>query len=59
MATPRLHNPKTAVLVVDMQEKLLPHMHNHQRLTEQVTRLLRGASPLGCCSVNKTASPNG
>ena len=47
MATPRLHHQQTAVLVVDMQEKLLPHMHNHGLLTEQVTRLLTGSNALG------------
>lgn len=59
MATPRLHDPKTAVLVVDMQEKLLPHMHNHQRLTEQVTRLLQGANALGLAVLFTEQHPKG
>ncbi len=35
------------MLVVDMQEKLLPHMHNAQPLEQQVSRLLDGTAVLG------------
>ncbi len=46
MAIPRLSASTTAVLVVDVQEKLLPHMHNAAEVTQQVGRLLAGAQVL-------------
>jgi len=47
MATIRLHPQHTAVLMVDVQEKLLPHMHDHERIESQIKRLLQGANILG------------
>ena len=37
----------TALLVVDLQEKLVPHVLDHQRLVWNVRRLLDGANLLG------------
>jgi nicotinamidase-related amidase len=47
MATPRFNLEHTAILVVDLQEKLLPHMHNAAALTQQAGRLIDGANALG------------
>ena len=46
MPTPRFHHDQTAVLVVDVQEKLVPHMHNARLLVAHVSRLLAGANAL-------------
>jgi nicotinamidase-related amidase len=37
----------TALLVVDMQEKLLPHIAQHQRIIWNIARLIDGAHLLG------------
>ena len=37
----------TALLVIDVQEKLLPHIRGHERIVFNLTRLIRGASALG------------
>jgi len=42
----RLAPERTAVLIVDMQEKLLPVIHDHQQITAQVARLIDGAKAL-------------
>lgn len=47
MALPRLRLGHTALLVVDVQEKLLPHIHNARQVVEQVGRLIDGANVLG------------
>lgn len=36
----------TALLIVDIQEKLLPHIRHHQRLLWNVNRLIAGANTL-------------
>ncbi len=46
MATARLDLQTTAVLVVDVQEKLLPKMCNHEALVSQIDRFLAGANAL-------------
>lgn len=46
MAAPRLDINSTALLVVDIQEKLLPHMHDPQGLLEQAGKLIDGANIL-------------
>lgn len=43
---PRLQIDSTALLVVDIQEKLLPHMHDSEGLLTQATRLVDGALAL-------------
>lgn len=47
MAPPRLNLRHTAILVVDVQDKLVGHMHNAGALVDQVGRLLDGAAVLG------------
>lgn len=47
MAIPRLHPEHAALLVVDMQVKLLPAMHNAADLARQVGRLIDGAKLIG------------
>jgi nicotinamidase-related amidase len=47
MAIPRLHPSHTALLVVDVQEKLLPHMHNASAVARQCGRLIDGFNVLG------------
>jgi len=46
MPIPRLQLDHTALLVVDIQEKLLPHMHNADQVVEQSARLIDGAHAL-------------
>ena len=46
MPIPRLQLGHTALLVVDVQERLLPHMHNADQVVEQVGRLIDGAKAL-------------
>jgi len=47
MPIPRLDTEATALLVVDMQERLMAVMEDRTRLVEQTTRLVRGARALG------------
>ena len=47
MASPRLQVDRTALLVVDIQEKLLPQMHCADRLLPQAIRMVEGANVLG------------
>lgn len=46
MAAPRLDNERTALLIVDMQEKLLPVIEDRELLIEQVGKLMDGANAL-------------
>ncbi len=46
MTTPRVEARHTAVLVVDMQGGLLPHMHNGEAVIRQVELLLHAATAL-------------
>lgn len=46
MAAPRLVLQHTALVVVDVQEKLLPHMHQAERVLTQTARLLDGVNLL-------------
>ena len=47
MAIPRLNIDLTALLVVDVQEKLLGHMHNADALVAQAGKLIDAANALG------------
>ena len=47
MAAIRLKLDQTALLVVGLQEKLLPHIHESDRVIEQSAKLLDGAKALG------------
>jgi len=44
---PRIKLDETALLVVDLQPKLLPLIHSHEPVTEQCVRLIRGCVALG------------
>ena len=46
MAVPRLEDEHTAVLIVDMQERLLPVIAEQEQLTRQAGKLLDGAHAL-------------
>ncbi len=46
MAAGRLDIDDTTLLVVDMQEKLMPHVHDSEEVVDRATRLIRGARAL-------------
>ena len=46
MPVPRLQIDHTALLVVDLQEKLLPHIHDGEAVARQAVRLIDGANSL-------------
>ena len=46
MPAPRLDSERTALLVVDMQEKLLPVIDSQEQLVTQVGKLMDGANAL-------------
>jgi nicotinamidase-related amidase len=46
MTTPRFKAGYTAVLVIDIQEKLVPHMHNPLDVVAQSGKLIDGANAL-------------
>lgn len=46
MPVPRFDIKHTALLVVDVQEKLLPHIHDAQAILPQIGRLIDGAHVL-------------
>jgi len=47
MATPGFPIDRTGLLVVDLQEKLLPHMHEADRVQQRAELLLDAANKLG------------
>ncbi len=47
MSVPRFDRKRSALLVVDLQEKLLPHMDQADRVERQACRLIDGANALG------------
>lgn len=46
MPLPRFTVEKSALLVVDVQEKLLPSIHEHEAITRQCVKLIRGCAAL-------------
>lgn len=42
-----INRSQTALLIVDIQERLLPAIHEHQRVLANAVRLARGAAVLG------------
>jgi nicotinamidase-related amidase len=46
MATHRLDRSTTALLVVDLQEKLIGHIHNHEQVLERSSALIQCARKL-------------
>jgi nicotinamidase-related amidase len=49
--TRRINRAKTALAVVDLQERLLPAIWEHDRVVQNSVRLIEGASLLGCLVV--------
>jgi len=47
MPVPRIMAKQSAILVIDIQEKLLPHIHNAGAIVPQIGRLIDGAKALG------------
>lgn len=47
MPMPKLERDRTALLVVDLQEKLLPLIADADRVQQQCSRLIRGCAALG------------
>jgi nicotinamidase-related amidase len=47
MPISRMIKERSAVLVLDMQEKLLPQIHESERVIQQVARMVDGANALG------------
>jgi len=56
---PRFDAERTALMVIDVQEKLLPHMHNAGVLVSQVGRLLDAAGALGLPTLVTEQYPKG
>jgi nicotinamidase-related amidase len=48
MSVPRFQLERTALLVVDMQERLVPKMHEAESLVQRAGLLIDGANALGC-----------
>ena len=42
-----MNRDDSALLIIDVQERLVPHIQNHQRVVWQIERLVRGANILG------------
>ena len=60
MRSPLLMNRHdTVLLIVDIQEKLLPHIQNHERLLWNVRRLIDGANALGVSVAISEQYPKG
>jgi nicotinamidase-related amidase len=59
MAVPRLIPNDTALLIVDMQQKLLPAMESPDTLTDRVTRLIDGANALAVPTMITEQYPRG
>ena len=47
MHMPRLHLDQTVLLLVDMQERLVPHMHERATLVRRAVRLVQSMQTLG------------
>jgi len=59
MPIPRLHLSTTALLVVDLQENLLGHIHNHKQVLARSEKLIRGCRVLGIPTVLTEQYPKG
>ncbi len=58
--SPELMSPgDTALLIVDVQEKLMPLIHGHIRITWNLRRLLDGAEALGVTALATEQYPQG
>lgn len=59
MAIPRLTSDDTVLLVVDLQEKLLPIIHDHAAVTARAVALIEGCRALGVPPVLTEQYPKG
>jgi nicotinamidase-related amidase len=59
MGTPRLKRNDTALLIVDMQQRLVPAMHDPDTLTRRMGRLIDGADALELPTVVTEQYPKG
>lgn len=57
--SPEMMNPQdTGLLVIDVQERLLPAIPNHERLVWNIRRLLDGAAELGIARAATEQNPD-
>jgi nicotinamidase-related amidase len=54
-----INREDTALLVIDVQERLMPVIHNNQQVFEQVNRLIRGAQILRVSTIVTEQYPKG
>lgn len=59
MAVARLSRTTAQLLIIDVQERLLPHIHAHESVVAQITRTLRAAGRLGVPVVVSEQNPEG
>ena len=59
MSPPRLTLEQTVLLVVDLQEKLLPIIEGSERVVKQTARLIRGCAALGVPIIATEQYPQG
>jgi nicotinamidase-related amidase len=55
----RLERDQTQLLVIDLQEKLLPHIGGHEGVTAQTIRIIRAARELGLPTLLTEQYPHG
>lgn len=55
----RINKEDSLVLLIDIQEKLYPHMENKEALNQKVTTLLKGAAALSLPLVSARQYPQG
>ena len=59
MSRPRFTLEQTALLVVDLQERLLPVIHESERVAAQTAKLIRGCAALGVPMIVTEQYPQG
>lgn len=59
MPITRIIREQTVLLVIDMQQKLLPRIDQHQRVTEQTAKLIRGCAALDVPIIVTEQYPSG
>lgn len=55
----RINRDEAILLVIDMQRKLLPHIHDHESVEQNVIRLIRGTHTLGIPAIVTEQYPQG
>ena len=59
MSVPQLTREDTVLLVIDIQQNLLPHIDNHQQITQRASVLIRGSALLDLPIIVTEQYPNG